>query len=71
MPQHPLTPVQNPFMFLLDPEVVLAAVRGSERLERLSRRICHPLDRPAPVKEEAAIVKPGITILGSGLTDGH
>lgn len=38
----------NPFMLMLDPEVVLAAVQRSEKLEQLSRRICHPLDRPIP-----------------------
>ena len=39
---------RNPFMLMLDPDVVLAAVQRSEVLERLSRRVCHPLDRPAP-----------------------
>ncbi len=39
---------QNPFMMMLRPEVVLAAVERSEKLGRLNRRLCHPLDRPAP-----------------------
>lgn len=38
--------VRNPFMLMLQPEVVLAAVERSERLERLNRRLCRPLDRP-------------------------
>ncbi len=46
-------PVGNPFMLLLDPEVVLAAVAASERLGGLARRTCHPLDRPVPTVERA------------------
>lgn len=38
--------VRNPFMLMLQPDVVLAAVERSERLERLNRRLCRPLDRP-------------------------
>lgn len=38
----------NPFMLMLSPEVVLAAVERSEKLGRLNRRLCHPLDRPVP-----------------------
>lgn len=40
--------VHNPFMLMLQPEQVLAAVERSEKLGRLNRRLCHPLDRPAP-----------------------
>ena len=43
------TLVRNPFMLLLHPEVVLAAIEKSERLERLNRHLCRPLDQPAPV----------------------
>ncbi len=39
---------RNPFMLMMHPEVVLAAVAKSERLERLNRRLCRPLDKPAP-----------------------
>jgi hypothetical protein len=38
--------VNNPFALMLDPEQVLQAVGRSERLERLQRRICRPLDKP-------------------------
>lgn len=38
----------NPFMLMLQPEAVLAAVERSEKLGRLNRRTCHPLDRPVP-----------------------
>lgn len=39
---------RNPFMMLIDPEVVLAAVAKSERLGQLHRHLCRPLDKPAP-----------------------
>ena len=37
---------RNPFMLMLNPEVVLAAVERSERLAQLNRHLCRPLDRP-------------------------
>lgn len=37
--------VQNPFMMMLSPESVIAAMERSEKLGRLNRRMCHPLDR--------------------------
>lgn len=48
------THVHNPFMLMTHPEVVLAAVERSERLDRLNRRLCRPLDRPAPGDAPAA-----------------
>jgi hypothetical protein len=42
------TQVHNPFMLMLAPEQVLAAVERSEKLGRLNRRLCQPLDRPVP-----------------------
>ncbi|MDT7834657.1 hypothetical protein [Aquabacterium sp. OR-4] len=36
----------NPFALMLDPQAVLAQIEHSERLERLQRRVCRPLDRP-------------------------
>ncbi len=39
--------VRNPFMLMLHPEVVLAAVEKSERLSQLNRHLCRPLDRPS------------------------
>ena len=36
----------NPFALLLDPQAVLAQIAHSERLERLQRRVCRPLDKP-------------------------
>lgn len=39
---------RNPFMMMIQPEAVLAAMERSEKLGRLNRRLCHPLDRPTP-----------------------
>jgi hypothetical protein len=40
--------VRNPFLLMISPEVVLAAVEKSERLGQLNRHLCRPLDRPTP-----------------------
>lgn len=39
---------RNPFMLMINPEVVLAAMEKSERLSALNRHLCRPLDRAAP-----------------------
>lgn len=44
----------NPFAMMTDPEVILQAVERSERLNRLQRRVCRPLDRPLIPKVNAA-----------------
>ena len=36
----------NPFALMMDPDAVLRAMEGSDRLTRLHRRICRPLDKP-------------------------
>ena len=36
---------RNPFMLMINPEVVLAAMEKSERLGALNRHLCRPLDR--------------------------
>lgn len=50
--------VRNPFMLMIQPEVVLAAIERSERLGRLNRHLCRPLDRhqvqDQPAPQEAA-----------------
>lgn len=38
----------NPFMLMLNPEVVIAAMEKSERLAQLNRHQCRPLDRVVP-----------------------
>ena len=45
---------RNPFMLLINPEVVLAAMAKSERLGQLNRQLCRPLDRVAPGGEAPA-----------------
>ncbi len=52
MPQQ--APVNNPFMLMLHPEVVLAAVASSQRLNGLNRHLCRPLDKPMPPTTGAA-----------------
>jgi hypothetical protein len=43
---HRQLPVSDPFALLMDPDRVLRAMEQSERLSRLQRRICCPLDNP-------------------------
>jgi hypothetical protein len=38
---------RNPFMLMMHPELVLAAIEKSERLGQLNRHLCRPLDRPS------------------------
>ena len=40
------TTLSNPFVMMTDPETILLAVERSERLNRLSRKVYRPLDRP-------------------------
>ena len=52
--------VHNPFMMMLQPEVVVAAMERSEKLGRLNRRMCHPLDRvTAPAGEDGKAAQRG------------
>jgi hypothetical protein len=39
---------RNPFLLMISPEVVLAAIEKSEHLGQLNRHLCRPLDRPLP-----------------------
>lgn len=38
--------VPNPFELMMNPQAVLQAIEGSQRLESLQRRIYRPLDKP-------------------------
>lgn len=38
--------IANPFLMLIQPDLILQAVGRSQRLEGLKRRVCRPLDRP-------------------------
>ncbi len=46
---------RNPFMLMLSPQEVIAAVERSEKLGRLNRRMCHPLDRLLPVGADPSV----------------
>jgi hypothetical protein len=48
---------RNPFLLMVSPEVVLAAVEKSERLGQLNRHLCRPLDR-----QGLSATKPGTAI---------
>jgi hypothetical protein len=47
------TTERNPFMLLVNPQEVITAVEKSERLGRLNRHLCRPLDRPTPTSVRA------------------
>jgi len=48
------TIASNPFALMMDPEAVFRAMAQSDRLARLSSRICRPLDKPVVAKVDAA-----------------
>lgn len=52
----------NPFALMLDPQAVFAKIECSERLERLHRRVCRPLDKPllGAVADEGSEAGPGV-----------
>lgn len=39
---------ENPFLLMMNPEIVIAAMEKSERLAALNRHTCRPLDRVLP-----------------------
>ncbi|MDQ2780148.1 MAG: hypothetical protein M3Y32_11405 [Pseudomonadota bacterium] len=44
----------NPFMLMVNPEIVLAAIEKSERLAQLNSQMCRPLDKiPGQVASNA------------------
>jgi hypothetical protein len=51
------TIASNPFALMMDPEAVFRAMAQSDRLARLSSRICRPLDKPVVAKVDAAATK--------------
>jgi hypothetical protein len=57
---------RNPFMMMINPEVVLAAVAKSERLGQLNRHLCRPLDKPVAPANGA-----GATLQGEDIDDGE
>lgn len=70
---QPLRRNVNPFALMIDPQAVLAQIENSERLERLQRRVCRPLDKPllgavSDGTEEAndGSMAPGVAEAGDG-----
>jgi hypothetical protein len=59
---HQQHPVSDPFALMMDPQSVIQAMERSDRLARLQRRVCHPLDKPliAPKVAEADEFDSGI-----------
>ncbi|MEP7301254.1 MAG: hypothetical protein ABI699_06975 [Caldimonas sp.] len=47
---HSSSAVANPFVLMIEPERVFAAIERSDRLARLQSTICRPLDKPRPEK---------------------
>ena len=43
---HPVPITTNPFALMIDPQAIFDRIERSERLERLHRRVCRPLDKP-------------------------
>ena len=43
----------DPFGMLIDPQAIVRALEGSQRLECLNRRVCRPLDRMPPGKAQS------------------
>jgi hypothetical protein len=46
MKTQPSPVAPHPFALMMDPQAVLAAVEGSQRLQGLSRHVYRPLDKP-------------------------
>lgn len=42
----------NPFSLMMNPTEVFQAVERSERLDRLQRRVCRPLDKPLLARKD-------------------
>ena len=63
--------VANPFMLMLQPEVVLAAIENSEHLGRLNRHLCRPLDRQTISGQPAATGTPDLADRENDLDDAH
>ena len=43
----------NPFSLMMNPAEVFQALERSDRLDRLQRRVCHPLDKPLIARKGA------------------
>lgn len=61
--------VPNPFLLMLNPEVVLAAMEKSEHLSQLNRHLCRPLDKAAPAAAGARAAQAEVEIDQDDVSD--
>lgn len=45
----------DPFALMMNPQVVFQAMERSDRLARLQRRVCRPLDKPLIARKETDV----------------
>jgi len=67
MDKSPLA--SNPFALMMNPDAVLQAMHRSDRLGRLSRRICKPLDKPLVAREPGDAIDLGELDAGEATTE--
>lgn len=67
MDKSPLA--SNPFALMMNPDAVLQAMHRSDRLGRLSRRICKPLDKPLVARESGDAIDLGDADAGEATTE--
>jgi len=41
-----IRPIVDPFALMMNPQAVIQVMERSDRLSRLQRRVCRPLDKP-------------------------
>ena len=61
----------SPFAQLIDPKAFSLAVAHSERLARLKRRVCRPLDKPLIPLARGANALPADDLDGDLAPDAH
>ncbi len=52
---QPAATLNNPFLLMMNPQVVLDAIERSEHLAGLQRHLCRPLDRPLIAARAGAV----------------
>ncbi len=61
--------LSNPFALMMNPAEVLQAVERSDRLDRLQRRVCRPLDKPLIARKDSDMGDYDLAIDGEAETD--
>ncbi len=52
-----LLKASHPFALMMEPEAVVQAMERSDRLQRLQRRVCRPLDKPLIPRTGARVIE--------------